>query len=146
MLLPVLMWQFWDLYRSEAVSKLPGGTAGQLDVAAWAAWATSSLFNGVAYLVLVLALGALGAACCRWAGATVDFRGLRWAVGAVTAGYLALRLGMFVLLSLAGASDRTLLDWLSAPEPSLLLLVAVTAVVLGRAAPELRPLRRGGGG
>ncbi|MGG2462040.1 hypothetical protein ACO0M4_19825 [Streptomyces sp. RGM 3693] len=139
-LLPVLMGRFWDLYRSAAADKLPRGTAGQLDVAAWAAWATSWLFNGVAYGVLALALGALGAACCRWAGATGDFRGLRWTVGAVAAGYLALRLAVFLVLSLAGADDRALLDWLSASEPSLLLLWAATAVVLRRAAPELRPL------
>ncbi|MBA3489373.1 MAG: hypothetical protein H0T78_07485, partial [Longispora sp.] len=143
-LLPVLMYRFLGFFRSAVADKLPDASAGQLDVAAWAAWAMGWLFNAVGYIALVLILGALSAACCRWLSAKADFRGLRLASGAVLASYLAARVGVFIGLSLSGVGERTLLSWLSDPEPSLLLLAAALTVVLRRTAPELSWARAAG--
>lgn len=136
-LLALLMGRFLGVYQEEASRKLTDATAGELDVAVWAAWATAWLFNSVAYIVLALAIGALGAAGCRWWGVQADFRRLRHLLGAVIAGYLAVRTGVLLLASLAGAEDRTVLSWLSAPEPGLAVLAVVIGVLLRRIAPGL---------
>ncbi|MFG3495734.1 hypothetical protein [Streptomyces sp. NPDC047928] len=137
----VTMSRFTDVFRAEAAKALPGATPGELSLAAWAAWATGSFFNILAYLGLVLALAALGAVAWRQLGVPAEFRPLRQLIGAVLGGYLAVRTAGFLVLSLAGLDGRVLLEWLARPEPSLLLAAAALGLLLRRNHPGLGTVR-----
>ncbi|MFI0983302.1 hypothetical protein ACH4SP_40625 [Streptomyces sp. NPDC021093] len=143
LLMGATMSRFTDVFRTEAAKKLPDATPGELSLATWSAWAASSFFNVLAYLALVLALGALGAVICRQFGARADFRPLRQLVGTVLAGYLALRTAAFLVLTTADVNLHALLEGLSAPDPSLLLAAGALALTIRRAHPGLGAARLG---
>ncbi|MFE9253909.1 hypothetical protein [Streptomyces sp. NPDC006879] len=135
-LLALLMFRLRDVFQDEVAAALPEATQQEVSLGTWAAVATGSVLNVLVYTAGVLLVAAATAGLCRGLGCDVDFRSLRHLVGGVFALYLLVRTAVFLALTFAPVPSTGLMNWLTRPDPGLVLLTLATGWALRKAAPD----------
>lgn len=143
-LLALLMFRLRDVFHDEVAAALPDATEQEVSLGTWAAVAAGSVLNVLVYTAGVLLIAAATAGLCRGLGCDVEFRRLRHLVGGVFALYLLARTVVLVALTFTPVPSASLMDWLTRPDPGLLLLALATGWALWKAAPELGARRVAG--